>query len=523
MPPTSDPDQPNIAAELPEEILSFLVRTAPRDALWRWLGEDEQAELRRELTRGFQTTINALRQPVVRARLVHHFQNEKNAFCKVLELWAENAPAALLEIRAFENEDELIAALPELWKRHGLEALLLSLIVEDRETVMEALDGIAEAMAETDEETEVEAPEEIEVEDAPPTAEDLTRLEKERDEWRERASKIDDDLAKAREGEATARARTQAEKRELQRQTKAEAKRAQTAEGDLEDARKQLDRTARRYKSEHKELDELMAENKRMKRQLRRQQELSEELRKQIASLSAKLETAQVKNIEPSAPSTAPPGSTAPRSSTPAPVIVSPLDQPFTWRADGRYFKTTPREVKRAIDRNDEEFVFSVIQAFDTLREIDEKGYRLFLDRLREFDRYYTRVLATDTTRVLVDASNVARYETDDLGRGQLRHLLSMRAELRRRDCFPIVIVADASLPYKIDEPGELQHLVKSGEIQITRSGQEADEILAREARRTGAYVVTNDRTFHAKVSPDFEPLRITFRIYDGMLIVDEF
>jgi len=34
-------------------------------------------------------------------------------------------------------------------------------------------------------------------------------------------------------------------------------------------------------------------------------------------------------------------------------------------------------------------------------------------------------------------------------------------------------------------------------EIVITPSGQEADEHIARKARRTGAYVVTNDRDFH--------------------------
>jgi hypothetical protein len=46
---------------------------------------------------------------------------------------------------------------------------------------------------------------------------------------------------------------------------------------------------------------------------------------------------------------------------------------------------------------------------------------------------------------------------------------------------------------------------------------------LAREARKTGAYVVTNDTKFHLKVSPDFEPPRIGFRAQSDVVFVDEF
>jgi hypothetical protein len=98
-----------------------------------------------------------------------------------------------------------------------------------------------------------------------------------------------------------------------------------------------------------------------------------------------------------------------------------------------------------------------------------------------------------------------------------------MRRELRLRGCFPIQLIADASLPYNIDEVAELLAMGKRGEIEFSNAGQEADEVLAREARRTGAYVVTNDRNFYLKVTPDFEPPRITFRIIDGFLVVDEF
>ena len=194
---------------------------------------------------------------------------------------------------------------------------------------------------------------------------------------------------------------------------------------------------------------------------MRRQQQLNEELRKQLISLNARLEAegrahreAQAAPFRRKNSARKPAPSRAPPHPTPAPPRPRPFDQKFLWKADGRsVIQVSPRDIQRAVDRNDEEFVFSLIQALDALRETNERGYKMLLERIRQVDRYYARVLTADTTRVLVDASNVARYEKDKAGRGQLRNLLTMRDELRRRDCFPILLYADASLPHNIDEP----------------------------------------------------------------------
>ena len=74
-----------------------------------------------------------------------------------------------------------------------------------------------------------------------------------------------------------------------------------------------------------------------------------------------------------------------------------------------------------------------------------------------------------------------------------------------------------------MEEPSGLRERGRRGELHITDSGQEAEELRAREARRTGAYVVNNDRGFHHKIAPDFEPPRIDFRIQDGVLMLDDF
>ena len=204
-------------------------------------------------------------------------------------------------------------------------------------------------------------------------------------------------------------------------------------------------------------------------------------------------------------------------------VSTAPLDQVFQWNADGRVVRVTTREIKRGIDANNEGWVFALIQALDALRHASPEAYRLLMERVKELDTYYHRVLTVRTTRVLVDASNVARYERNRFGKGQMRFLLTMRDELRRRNCFPIRFIADASLPYNVDVPEDLTAMERRGELELTAAGQEADEILAREARRTGAFVVTNDRTFHMKTSPHFEPPRLAFHFYEQHLVMDDF
>jgi len=527
------------AADLPDEALAFLVRCAPIREVWQWLSQPEQLELLHRTTRGFQRTANALRQSVVRTRLQKHLRENPQVFSLFLQLWSDTAPQphVLLEVRQLEDDAALIEHLPALWRSHGMEALLLTLLRDERQAAIDAWEALVDATPDEAEPGSGELPEENpELDEAVVAASQLAAVTRELEgaqaqatawqskaqTWQQRADTAEAELRKLRE---TARHEAEA----LRRQVKHEGRRAEGAEEQLQEHKRLHDRTARRLKSVEKDLDEASTDSKRLKRQLRHQQQLNEEIRKQLADVTARLEGLAPAPTTPTGISVGAEkrvAKTAPPTVPPAPVPVrpvSPLDQLFVWQSDGRQFKLTPRDIQRAIDRNDEDYVFTLIQSLDAMRENSEEGFRLLISRVREIGRYYSRVLTVDTTRVLIDASNVARFEKDRYGKGQLRHLLAMRDELRRRDCFPIVAYADASLPYNIDEPDELQKMARSGEIQMTLSGQEADELLAREARRTGAFVVTNDRGFHLKVSPDFEPPRISFRIYDGVVIVDDF
>jgi hypothetical protein len=156
------------------------------------------------------------------------------------------------------------------------------------------------------------------------------------------------------------------------------------------------------------------------------------------------------------------------------------------------------------------------------LESKNKELYNRFLHRLGTINLSYRQVLTSPTQRVLVDASNVARSQLKN-GRGMLKLLLSVRDELRSRGAWPIILVADASLRHNIDEGKKFQEMINSGEVIQSDKGVEADEILAREARRTGASVVTNDARFFHKVSADFEPPRIGFRVFDGTVLVNDF
>ena len=122
----------SLVKELPEEVVAFLVRSTPARALWDWLSEPARTALLHSSTRGFQRTAGALRQPMVRSRLLRHLYEHPADFKTVLKLWGEATPPphVVPEIRALTDEATLESQLPDLWHRHGAEAVLLTLMLD---------------------------------------------------------------------------------------------------------------------------------------------------------------------------------------------------------------------------------------------------------------------------------------------------------------------------------------------------------------------------------------------------------
>lgn len=471
---------------LSNDTLELLIRTLAPQALWDWLGDETRPSLRFRVTQGFRTGPAALRQPVARKRLTTHLQNTPEDAQDLFKLWADSAGELLAAVRQHESDAELAAQLPALQQQYG-EALQLALIHEERE-ITPLANGAQQAQQQATQQANTAA-----------LQKQLQRTQKKMEEFRVRAQEV-------KAGAAETEKRLQEKLRQAEIQARDSARTARQFELKLELLQEQLaasekerDRNERKARKATAQNQELEAETKTLRRQIHRLQQIGEELR-------GKLAAALAPPLPVEASPAVPEGTTAGKK--PAPAATRPC---------------TPgdcQKIQAAIDRNDEVFVANLRRSLEALHQQNPAAHKELLAGLRKVGRYYERVLRQPTTRVLVDASNIAR--NDGPGRGKLKYLRAMRTELQRFDFFPIIFIADASLPYHIDEPDEFRRMMKSGEIMVSASGQEADEILAHQARETGAYVVTNDRRFHHHLAPAFTPLRIGFRIEEGVVILEE-
>lgn len=490
---------------LPPEVLEFLVRTLPSRALWAWLGEKPQEKLKPRVAQGFRATAEVLRQPIARARLVSHLQNAPDDSHALIKIWGENSPK-ILESVGEKNDALLISALPILQAQHGGEAILLALLHDERDAVLEAL---ADA-----EEIPVAAPE---PQDGSTPDVDVGALQS---KLQRAQTKVEQLRTKAHEAKSRASQTEKSLKEKLHAQERAAREairssrqwelRVEVLESKLAEAETARERAERKARSTLAASEEFSSETKTLRRQVHRLQQVNEELRRRLSTLEATQLAA----------------STPAERKAAAPKILSPeiatrVPTPKRERDFLPGLKISLSDLQIAIDRNNEKIVATIAAEMEALRERDAVLASATIRQIRGLGRYYERVLHAAHSRVLVDASNVARH--DGPGKGKLRHLKAMRDELRRMEFFPILFVADASLPYHIDDSDEFRRLIKTGEIFVSAPGQEADEILALEARETGAYVVTNDRNFHRHLAPNFTPLRIGFRIEEGVVLLDDF
>ncbi len=531
-----------IARHFPLLATRWLVSDIPGKILWKHLSADELGPLKYEALRGFQQAPGSLRREPVQKRFAVWLEKHPEELHLLLLLWAHQTPQPpILSILAAPCDVATAAGrLPSLIRSFGPDAVAAGVAIGgDTALFRQLLDILSDAenLSQILQAAPVEAPiEEPQLDGESP---DFWRAEA--DKLRERLAQMETQLAGARENlnsQASARSKIKSLENEIANLQKREEKKAKNFAKKLEqieqkwadkygELNKLEAREERRVRALQSQIEELELDNKRGKKQLRQSAQSREEERRKVVALEAKL--SELNGDKPAAKTKAVDAVSSPPTTQDAPnrpVKVSrpsPLDEIFEWQAQGHRIRLTAREVRRLIDKNDEERVGKVMLELEFLRDTNPELRKRFLERLSLAGTHYARVLTHRTSRVLVDASNVARFLNNRYGKGQLKYLQLMRQELQRLDCWPIIFVADASLPYNIDQPAELREMARQGEILITDKGVEADEILAREARATGAYVVTNDAKFFYKVSPDYEPPRITFRVLDGLVVVDEF
>jgi hypothetical protein len=103
---------------------------------------------------------------------------------------------------------------------------------------------------------------------------------------------------------------------------------------------------------------------------------------------------------------------------------------------------------------------------------------------------------ATPTARaesriVIVDGSNVAHSTEGE--KPLIENLLAVRDKLREEGLEP-VIVADAALRHRIDDPARYERMIEAGEVRQAPAGTDADYFILSFARELNATIVSNDR-----------------------------
>ncbi|MBV9851119.1 MAG: hypothetical protein JO250_15735 [Armatimonadetes bacterium] len=177
----------------------------------------------------------------------------------------------------------------------------------------------------------------------------------------------------------------------------------------------------------------------------------------------------------------------------PAPGALGPDDPlplPGAW---------TARRLCEAVNAGEEQAVAAAREALRSLQQAEPDAYErawAALTRAAEADdSALVPLRRAPRGPAVVDGSNAAWFDQNSFAhpRPRLRPLLELRRALRRRGYFPVLLYADAPLPYTVDDPAALRALLGRGEITLVDSGVDADEVLLREAKRQGAPLVTND------------------------------
>lgn len=180
-------------------------------------------------------------------------------------------------------------------------------------------------------------------------------------------------------------------------------------------------------------------------------------------------------------------------------VVLGP-DEPIALPVPGAA-SVTARELVQVVDSGDAGFVALVRQGIAALRSRGGREVQLanaLLESVTAVEPVaVVPLLAKTSSPVLVDASNVARYNPDPLSltmTPRVVQLLLVRDFLLRQGFFPVILIADATLRFHVDDRPAYQSLLDRQMIRECAPGTSADEALLTEARARRALLVSNDR-----------------------------
>jgi hypothetical protein len=175
----------------------------------------------------------------------------------------------------------------------------------------------------------------------------------------------------------------------------------------------------------------------------------------------------------------------------------------------------TGRLIVAWINRNQIEAVQAVRSAISSASDADKATVAAAVAAASDGDTTYYRLLARSVLAgpVVVDASNVAWHGQEMIAapKPRMSQVLAVRKALRARGNFPIMMVADANLPFVVDDTALARRMVADGEISLVTSGTDADEYILREAKRLRIPAVTND--YMADWDPDQQVAKLQYSI----------
>lgn len=165
----------------------------------------------------------------------------------------------------------------------------------------------------------------------------------------------------------------------------------------------------------------------------------------------------------------------------------------------------SPRKLAEAAETGETRLVLRVRDVLAGMRYSNDAKQATLADALLsavgEISRVgvlpYTTAPGFTPRCAIVDASNVARHNPDPLALDnspRVASLLMVRDFLFRRDFFPVMLIADATLRFHVDDKAAYLSLVERGIIRETPPGTSADETLIVESREKDATLITNDR-----------------------------
>ncbi len=498
---------------MPQEALAALLEGIPPTKLLRLLKKSES--VCQQVFHGFKVQPSSLRTPLVRRRLRERLEKDEELLVEVVVLWDKENP----EVRRAVQQRSVTALrqeLPQLAERWGGGAVAVALAADERASVRELLESKAKVLekfsrAAVKEESSGELPPSVSPDDKQPSAE-IQSLREEIERWRQKYAA----LRQQHEESVRSLEQVKTEYRKVAQQITALQRQVQECQATCAAWEKQADRATRQKQKTERENQELQTENKRLKKQVRQLTLALEEARRAAVEQEQESKGEEEKEKRShTAVSPVPPPARSPAPPSPATAL--------RWNINGDRYSISIAQLIQAVDTNQEEIVFKMMESLKRLRRVDGGQFAAVVQRLKEIGRYYAYILTQSTMRVIVDGSNVAHAEKNRRGQAQLRNILAVRDALRALDFFPILIYADASLPYQIDQREELMRLAQRGEIRFVPSGTSADDVIAREAKELGCYVVTNDRKLTHNLDPTWELQIVGFKIIDGQVILEDF